>query len=358
MAVIECPGCGLPREDDQIGVVPCPICATAASAAPRQIIHPSTDRSVADIPVGVPADAGELKAQTAQPSGRRLSSAATIGAFFLGVMAGVGGLLAWQWVHRHEEIALAPRSSNDEVVSATSLVKRPIAVAPNPRARTELVPASARAEPISSLKGKDVQKLPGETPATVKRVVVPLNQPNASYTLPGPVNRGEHLILRGKVRMLRVNGLEPGAILDASELEAGSIYICGTIDGGSILRISCPDGVVEVPAAVRGRSRLDIHAPGSSVRFPHPTTSEQAGSRIDGGSTVVITGRTVELRGDVDGAGTSVKVVLTRNGSLKIAAVRGAAAVEYRTENPLAADPPASAAVVEPTATFKKSAGR
>jgi hypothetical protein len=158
--------------------------------------------------------------------------------------------------------------------------------------------------------------------------------------------------------MLRVNGLGPGAILDASELEAGSVYISGRIEGGALLRICCPDGVVEVPATVRGRSRLEIDAPGSSVRFIQPTTSETAGSRIDGGSNVIITGRTVDLRGDVEGAGTSVAVTLTRNGSLKVAAVRAAAVVEYRVENSLELDPPASAATVEPTATFRKHSVR
>ena len=158
--------------------------------------------------------------------------------------------------------------------------------------------------------------------------------------------------------MLRVNGLGPGAILDASELEAASVYISGRIEGGALLRISCPNGVVEVPAAVRGRSRLEIDAPDSSVRFIHPTTPETPGSRIDGGSSVFVTGRTVDLRGDVEGAGTSVAVTLTRNGSLRVAAVRAAAVVEYRVENSLEPDPPASAATVEPTATFRKHSGR
>jgi hypothetical protein len=46
-----------------------------------------------------------------------------------------------------------------------------------------------------------------------------------------------------------------------------------------------------------------------------------------------------------------VKVTLTRNGSLRAAAVRGAAVVEYRTDDPKA---PASAAIVAPMARFKK----
>jgi hypothetical protein len=154
--------------------------------------------------------------------------------------------------------------------------------------------------------------------------------------------------------MLRINGLGAGAILDASGLEAGSIYVCGTINGGSLLKLNCLDGVVEVPAAVGERSWLEIHAPGSSVRFVYPTTPDKSGSLINGGATVAITARTVDLRGDVTGAGTKVTVTLTRNGSLKAAAVRGTATIEYKTENPKDREPPATAATVAPTATFKK----
>ena len=151
--------------------------------------------------------------------------------------------------------------------------------------------------------------------------------------------------------MLRINGLGAGAILDASGLEAGCIYVCGSIDGGSRLRINCQEGIVELPASVGERSRVEIHAPGSSVRFVYPTTPEKPGSLIGGGASVEITARTVDLRGDVTGAGTRVKITLTRNGSIKAAAVKGAAVIEYRTNDPKA---PASAAIVAPTATFKK----
>ena len=91
--------------------------------------------------------------------------------------------------------------------------------------------------------------------------------------------------------------------------------------------------------------------PGSSVRFVYPTTPEKPGSLIGGGASVEITARTVDLRGDVTGAGTRVKITLTRNGSIKAAAVKGSAVVEYRTNDPKA---PALAAIVVPTATFKK----
>jgi len=47
-------------------------------------------------------------------------------------------------------------------------------------------------------------------------------------------------------------------------------------------------------------------------------------------------------------------VTLTRNGSLKVAAVRGAAAVTYKADDTAAPAPRATAGTVAPGATFKK----
>ena len=182
-----------------------------------------------------------------------------------------------------------------------------------------------------------------------------LDEPDSAYTVEAPTMPGEHIVLRGKVRMLRVNGLDGGALLDASALEAGSIYVGGKIDGRSVLKLSAVNGVIAIPASVSGKSRVEINAPGSEVRFPFPTTTDRPGSLIDGGSTVTITARTVDLRGDVDGVGTRVAVTLTRNGSLKVAAVRGTAAVEYKSADAKAPAPTASAFSVAPTATFRKA---
>jgi hypothetical protein len=105
---------------------------------------------------------------------------------------------------------------------------------------------------------------------------------------------------------------------------------------------------------VSGRSRVEINAPGSEVRFPFPTSTERSGSRITGGSSVTIIGRTVDLRGDIDGIGTKVKVTLTRNGSLKVAAVSGTAAVEYRSADARATSLNVAVFSVAPTATLRR----
>jgi hypothetical protein len=353
MAMIACPGCGLPREDDCVGLVPCPVCVAAPAPAP--IAPPITNPVLSNPIAGPPADVSQMQAPAVLSSGRRILPVAIACAFLLGIATGMGGLLAWQG--RWKEIEPPPGLTADSAMDRPA--HPPMAVAPWPRLQNKSLSSPTRTtKSESGFRPKSEVRVLPDPPAVARQVIIPLNQPDAAYTIARPVERGEHMILRGKVRMLRVNGLGPGAIVDASNLEAGSIYVGDTIEDGSILRLRCPDGVVEVPAAVRGRSRLEIDAPGSSVRFLHPSTADQPGSRIDGGATVIITARSVDLRGDVAGADTSVRVTLTRNGSLKVAAVRGAAAVEYCSENRLAPEPAANAAVVEPGATFRKIGGR
>lgn len=356
MAMIACPGCGLPREDDRAGVVPCPVCV--ATPAPEPIAAPTTNAAPPDPIAGLPADVSQMEAPAARASGRWILPVAIASAFLLGIASGMGGLLAWQGGWKGVAENTPPGLTDDSVRDQPA--RLPLAVAPWPRLQNiSLSSLTTRAtQTESGFRPKSVIRVLPDPAAVARKLIIPLNQPDAAYTIPRPVEPGEHVILRGKVRMLRVNGLGPGAVVDASALEAGSIYVGGTIEGGSILRLRCPDGVVEVPAAVRGPSRLEIDAPGSSVRFLHPSTADQPGSRIDGGAIVLITARSVDLRGDVAGADTSVRVTLTRNGSLKVAAVRGAAAVEYCSENRLVPEPAANAAVVEPGATFRKIGGR
>lgn len=357
MPMIPCPGCGLPRADDQIDVVPCPVCAVApaSEAASSHLLL------AAEIPTdpttGLPADVSQMEEHAARAGGQLRSRLAIAAAFLLGIAVGVGGLLAGQRVFPLGQPEFAARNAPAAETEPRSPFIPPIVVAPMPRERRALesvVNSPPEPEPERNQEPRVEPKPALDPPALARIEPIRLNQPDAAFTLPRLEGKDEHIVLRGKVRMLRVNGLGAGAILDASGLEAGSIYVCGTINGGSLLKLHCPDGVVEVPAAVGERSSVEIHAPGSSVRFVFPTTPDKSGSLINGGATVAITARTVDLRGDVTGAGTTVKVTLTRNGSLKAAAVRGTATIEYKTENPKDREPSASAATVAPTATFKK----
>lgn len=349
MHMIACPECGLPRRDDQVGVVPCPVCAVAGTQLAAAPVAPARTQP-ADPTVGLPADVGEMDRRAAAPR-QPFASPIRPGwavAFLLGTAVGVGGVFAWQ--------AAFPLAGTTEVAKLTpttdlpsgSVSKTPlVAVAPAPHAPRIIEPKLVEPEP------KPVAKLPPKVvpPPPAQARILDLNQPDASYTVQPALKNGQHLVLRGKVRLLRVTGLEAGAILDASGLDAGSIYVGGTIDGGSVLKLNAPDSVVAFKAVVLGQSRVEIHAPGGNVYFSHPKLPEWTGSVIDGGSIVRIEARIADLRGDVAGAETKVHVTLTRNGSLKIVAVRGTAAVEYKTSD---AKSEAVAKEVMPTATFRK----
>jgi hypothetical protein len=343
--MIACPECGLPRADDEVGVVPCPVCAAAPGVASRGSRPPLARTETRDPLAGMPADVSQMEAQAGAASNRILQRLVIALAFGLGIAVGVGGLLAWQRSTADREPPAEPSQTPVEAhapVQPARAAPASLAIAPRPRVKPlEIAPAPSAVVPIFPL---------------LPPVVVELDDPDSVYTVPPPTKKGEHIVLRGKVRMLRVEGLDGGALLDATGLEAGSIYVEGKIDGRSVLKLAALDGVVAIPASVSGRSRVEINAPGCEVRFPFPTTDNRPGSQITGGSTVTIVGRTVDLRGDIDGLGTKVDVTLTRNGSLKVAAVRGTAAVEYRSANARATSLNVAVFSVAPTATFRRAA--
>jgi hypothetical protein len=166
------------------------------------------------------------------------------------------------------------------------------------------------------------------------------------------MKRGERIVLKGKVKTLRVHGLDAGSVLDASGLEAAVVTVTGKIDNGSTLKLHAPRGVVHLTAKVDNFSSLDVRAPEGEVRFMLPTTDRREGSKIDNGSKVAITARAVEFRGDIAGNNTRVAVTLTRSGFLKVASVGGKAAVEYRAlPGPL---PDVVVGDVARTATFRR----
>ena len=361
--MIACSGCGLPRAEDQVGTVPCPVCAAAPempAGATAEASPPEAVEVAADPIAGLPADVSQME--------ERLSTRASprwiiVGAFLLGTAVGVGGLFAAQELWHSgsagpvSETSVSPAS---EIPIGSFPSAGLSAVAPMPRERpatgsaSPVPPESARPEPVLAAQPEADPRPALDAPTLARRAVIDLNQPDAAYTVPGNLRKGEQIILRGKVRILRIHDLRFGAEVDASGLDAGSVYIGGKIDGGSVLRVRSRDGVVDVPAAVGGQSHVEIDAPGGIVRFVHPTTDSKPGSAINGGSIVAITARMIDLRGDVAGTGTKVSATLTPNGSLKAAAVRGTAVLEYRRANPQEPAPAASAAVVDPNATFRK----
>ncbi len=353
MATVACPGCGLPRAESEIGVTPCPVCEVPGAT---DACTPLTPRAAAADPIdALPADASELYAPTPARSGKRSSrSWFAVGgtAFALGTLCGVGGVLGVQAMNRPSpqpggvEVAILPRTNTPHPANVTPRPAPP-EVAPMPR----VVRASTLADAATMAVGEF--QLPDPLPQPGVVVTHTINKPNDIYPIP-TMKKGEHVTLKGKVKTLRIHGLDAGAVLDASGLEASIITVTGKIDNNSILKIKSPNGVVQLTARVVGQSVVEILAPGGEVRFMLPTTDQREGSKIDGGAKVMVTARRVEFRGAITGNNTKVAVTLTHNALLKIASIGGRALVEYRTQ-PGGLQPDVIVGDVARTALFRKA---
>ncbi len=332
-----------------------------APATPR-----ARPKAEPDPTAGLPADASQLYAPGAprptpapEPRARFAFGA---GAFLLGALCGIAGVLGVQAIDWSQTRTDAPEVAARPTDDATNSNAAPGQSGGSPAApaRPEIAPmpheprAKAGAGELVSEAGSDVRQVP---PPQVGHITThEFNEPKDTYSVPA-LKRGEHVVLKGKqkVKALRVHGLEAGAVLDASGLEAGVVTVTGKIDSGSTLKLRAPNGTVHISSKIDGRSVVEIVAPGGEVKFTAQTTPTGDGSKIDGGSTVSITARVVEFKGDITGADTRVTVVLTRNAWLKVASVSGRATVEYMSQMAGWSPPDVIVGPVSPGATFRKN---
>jgi hypothetical protein len=346
MATVACPGCGLPRAETEVGATPCPVCdaapASFAATASRKK-QPDPDPTA-----GLPADVSQLNAARPQVPGEA-NSRVLVGAvtFALGAFCGVGGVLGFQaidWPKPQDapEVVANPEAESTLGRSAPTLP----AVAPMPH---EPAP-----KPIVRTPPDADFHLVQQPPPPGQETVVKLNQPDATYAVPFPMKSGEHVVLQGKVKTLRVAALDAGAILDASKLEASVIIVTGDINNRSTLKLNAPNGVIRLTRKIDGNSLVELKAPGGEVKFMLSTTPSREGSKIDGGSTVSVTARQVEFKGDITGTGTKVAITLTSEAVLRVATVNGKAIVEYRSPDARRLPPEVVVGSVARTATFRK----
>jgi hypothetical protein len=166
-------------------------------------------------------------------------------------------------------------------------------------------------------------------PVEIKRI----DNPNGEFRVQS-LNRDQKLKLVGRVKTLKVGLIDQHSILDARQLEAKEIIFLDRIDSGSTVLLRAPNGRVLFKARVDGRSQVEVDAPNGSVLFAEPTTPRGPGSKIDGGSQVKITARTVTLRGVINGAGTVVDVTINSGGQLQFLEMDGQTALRYHKANP------------------------
>ena len=350
MALTPCPTCGLPRNADDADL-PCPVCG-------RRAVDPDTPLTLDD-PLARPAaeEVVELAPSGAPPESGAGRNRALVGAAVL-LGAGVLTVMLWDpWAEPRTvdpyveppRVAAAPPASPASPPPAPVPSPPPVPeVAPPPRPYT---PSRAVADPAEPA---EPELAPPPRPAFAFAVAeIRVNRPNEDFHLPR-IGEGNHVRLVGAVRKLTVDGVDGGAVLDASGLAAKDVSLAGKIDGGATVSVRCAGGAVSVKEKVDGRARLTIDAgPFGYVSFPNPASGSRGGSAIGGGSQVQITARTVVLVGPITGADTHVLVTLARGGSLKVRAIDGPAKVHWRQADPVAPPPKVSVETKRGNSEFK-----
>jgi len=364
MSTVPCPSCGMPRAEELVADTACPVCGHVGLPNADSIDVPVV------LPEPMPPPAPATAARTPSTAGRVL--AAGVLGFAVGTAAGVAGLLGWQAAVGPRQHAVAeqaavtppapapaetsggsrpPLARSDESIPPP---REPVARSAPPAELPAPAPAPAANPPKEQPIALGPPAKPEPDPANPFRPAAPpaLKIDNPAGVSSPVVRPGGNLVLRGKVKILRVAGLESGATLDASDLEAEEVVVVGKIDGGSKLWVKAPNGRVTFRARIDGRSRVGIEAPGGSVAFVPEGASD--GAKIDGGAQVEITAKSVRLDGTIGGAGTKVGVSITAGGSLAFRELVGPSRLEYGTADPDDPEPSVTLGKVGPPAVVKK----
>jgi hypothetical protein len=330
MATVTCPSCGLPRAPDLIDAAACPVCGTVG--AEPGAAGPANGPGGSHPPL-----AEEVSAAVApgRPAGGR-SPAAAVGlvGFVVGLAAGVGGTVGWQ--NAAPRLAPPPQAAGPDtalgpgtrVGSPVAVIPGPPAVAPMPRevtarAAPPVTPPGGGSPPPAREGDPPAEAFPGPVPG--RPAALTLDNPDGTSS--PHVRPGGTLVLRGKVKKLVVSGLDGGAVLDCSALDAAEVVVVGP---------------------VFGRSRLAVRAPAGRVTFVADKGT------VGGGAAVEVVAKEVGLHGRVDGAGTRVAVRLADGGTLTFAEVDGPARLEYAAHPPGGPEPRVIAGRVGAGAVVRK----
>jgi hypothetical protein len=352
----------MPRAEELVANTACPICGHVGLP---------TEELVEEPPAPAAATPPPAPAVARNPIATGRVIAAGVLGFVVGTAAGVAGLLGWQATvgsRQHAVAADNPPARTDPAPTDNSGGSRPpLATAnePIPAPRETVARSAPPADPPAPLPAPVVNP-PKEQPIALGPPAKPERDPANPFRPAAPpamkldnpggvaeptVRPGGNLVLRGKVRLLRVSGLESGATLDASDLEAEEVVVVGKIDGASKLWVKAPNGRVTFRARIDGRSRVGVEAPGGSVAFVPEGAAD--GAKIDGGAQVEIKAKSVRL-GTIGGDGTRVVVSITAGGSLAFREVVGPSRLEYGTADPEDPEPSVTRGKVASPAVVKK----
>lgn len=148
------------------------------------------------------------------------------------------------------------------------------------------------------------------------------DHPDDTAALPD-LNSGDHVVLTGKVRTLRIGSVNGNGSVDASGLVAEEIVITGDLNGESVVTLNAPNAKVTVGGYVVGKATLKIIAPGGEV-----VVLAKSG-QFAGGSTTTLVAKRLDVAGKL-GGGAKLHATLTAGGSLKLTTVDEGAVVTYK----------------------------
>ncbi len=349
MATVDCPGCGLPRpmgQEDQ----PCPVCEAGVHDLPAA---PRADD--APLPFAhLPADNAQLHHTAGEaPPGHRPGVIAAVFGFAAGAVAvlAVQGLLPSN-ASPPAAVPGPPPTSPVAVVAA-------VQVEPIPPADTDAngaEPVAATPGPTAVVAGSGLEVAPPPRVPRPPTLVIEVDQPEETVNFPSSLLKpGQTAVVRGRAKIFSVSGLENGRTLDASGLVAEKVTVTGLIDGGSVLTVYAPKGVVSIGGPVTGGASVTALVPGGEFLFSRPHYGDRTVPSLKGDARVTVTAKLVDFRGEVEGKGTRVLATLADGGTLKLYGVRDTAVVEYRKSKPGDGAPNIDVRQRDPGATVRRA---
>ena len=342
-----CPQCHAPMTQADFAGQNCPMCGSALHA---------TDSTAPPMPS--PA-VTRLALELTQP--RRRSFPAWL---FIVLLLAINGVIWFIFVNSKPRLAPSPIAANPPSIAPPvhpSTNTTPVAIdPPSPIAKSDEPPAQGE-KSTENAAVKDalaVPMLPDLPPAApfieqTEGNDLVIFRPNEDYAVRRMVT-GDHVKLRGKVKVLRIGGVKTQSTLDASQLEAQTISFTGDIDGQSTVKVKAPGGRVALRCTVGGQSTLEIFAPDGEVEFITPKTDAAGESAIDGDSKIIITAKDVKLPGNIDGTATTLHITLTKEGSLTFGNLLGQVRLHYRKADAKDPEPMITKGNVKSSAEFKR----
>lgn len=243
--------------------------------------------------------------------------------------------------------------------------KAPIAAEP-PKKKEEPI---AKSEPKENPKVEPKVAEKPEKKKTRPRVlaidnVIHINDPDGEFIVE-TINGGQTIILAGKVKTLKIAGLNEGSTLDATRLQSEAIVFLGSVNSASKVLLgtaqtlklrdvnerSLIDGSslsardIEVAGALNGGATLKLHAPDGTIAL-HGDINDNA--------QVHLIAKNAEFLGNANGEKTFVELTLTKDGSLRFRRLNGGVRLHYQKAAPTDPEPRIAAGEVGPRAEFRK----